>query len=414
MSDIDFNQILLDYFASKRDEARAENDNGRVIHNNRMIGIIRRLRKQLTSLSDLDGIKGVGKGTKQKIVELAAEHNYPLLPEIKTPLSTKPDPPSAPKRKRSTERTNDQSRIPKRALFGNQGEESTAWQDVNVEEQSVVDADSAQNLPIPDLLLAHPFDADKHDATGLFWSEKLDGMRAFWCGKRLWTRNKISINAPKWFTDQLPPNLTLDGELFVNRGCFQETISIVRKHKPVKEEWEKISFQVFDTLDHADKVFTERLQILEQEISPDNKVVKVVQHSKCESNQHAKDLLDQVVGGGGEGIMLREPQSLYEGKRSKSLLKMKPFYDAEARVIGHEDGKGRNAGRLGALVCEMQCGKKFKVGSGLSDIVRNDPPAIGAIITYSFNELTKSGVPRFPTFVRVSDKTEAHDFQFSK
>lgn len=68
---------------------------------------------------------------------------------------------------------------------------------------------------------------------------------------------------------------------------------------------------------------------------------------------------------GGEGLMLRDPDSMYEPFRSKTLLKVKSFYDAEAIVIGHIEGKGNNTGKTGALLCKMACGKTFKVGSGL-------------------------------------------------
>jgi DNA ligase-1 len=106
---------------------------------------------------------------------------------------------------------------------------------------------------------------------------------------------------------------------------------------------------------------------------------------------------------GGEGLMLRKGGSSYEQKRSNSLLKVKSMMDAEAKVIGHQTGKGRNSDRLGALVCQLvdNTGKTFKVGSGLTDAERENPPSIGAIITFSFFEYTKSGVPRFPTYKRV-------------
>ena len=91
---------------------------------------------------------------------------------------------------------------------------------------------------------------------------------------------------------------------------------------------------------------------------------------------------------------------MYENKRSSSLLKVKSMLDAEANVIGHTNGTGRNAGRLGALVCTYN-GKTFKVGSGLTDVERANPPAIGTTITFGYFELTKTGVPRFPTFKRA-------------
>ena len=58
--------------------------------------------------------------------------------------------------------------------------------------------------------------------------------------------------------------------------------------------------------------------------------------------------------------MLREPKSLYEGKRSSTLLKVKSFEDIEVKVVGHTKGKGRIGGTCGALICEMKDGKVKK------------------------------------------------------
>jgi len=69
--------------------------------------------------------------------------------------------------------------------------------------------------------------------------------------------------------------------------------------------------------------------------------------------------------------------------------------------VRHEPGKGKHSGKVGALYCEMGNGKKFAVGSGLSDQDREDPPPIGSIITFRYQELTEAGIPRFPTFVCV-------------
>lgn len=240
----------------------------------------------------------------------------------------------------------------------------------------------------------------------------MDGVRAYWCGTALWTRQKNRISAPGWFLKTLPPHLPLDGELYAGRGNFQDAVSAVRKHEPVDSEWRTIRFHVFDAPDNGAQPFEVRLAAIEQALGSKHPYARVVQHEQCRSKEHLMQLLDKVVANGGEGLMLRQPHSHYEGKRSNTLLKVKRAYDAEARVEAHEQGKGRNANRLGALRCSMACGKVFKVGSGLSDAVRDNPPQIGSIITYRFNELTRSGVPRFPTFVRMSERTEPADCDF--
>ena len=101
---------------------------------------------------------------------------------------------------------------------------------------------------------------------------------------------------------------------------------------------------------------------------------------------------------GGEGLILRQPGSQYKAGRSNTLLKIKSMHDAEGRVVEHLPGKGRHAGRLGAVVVELPDGKTFSVGTGFSDAQRQNPPAIGSTITYRYQEMTDRGVPRFPSF----------------
>src|SRR5207302_7755124 len=102
---------------------------------------------------------------------------------------------------------------------------------------------------------------------------------------------------------------------------------------------------------------------------------------------------------GAEGLMLRRAGSRYESGRSATLLKVKTFHDAEARVLKHVGGAGRHKGRLGALLVELADGTKFSVGTGFSDAERGSPPPVGSFITFRFQELSDGGVPRFPSYV---------------
>jgi len=86
--------------------------------------------------------------------------------------------------------------------------------------------------------------------------------------------------------------------------------------------------------------------------------------------------------------------------RSDAVFKLKPALDAEARVVGHRRGSGRYGGQLGALEVETEDGRRFFLGSGLSDAERRDPPPIGSQVTYRYRDLTSNGLPRFATFVR--------------
>lgn len=101
--------------------------------------------------------------------------------------------------------------------------------------------------------------------------------------------------------------------------------------------------------------------------------------------------------------MLRDPDGLYERKRSKTLLKVKTYFDGEAEVVGYEDGVGRCLNTTGALKVKTQDGVSFCVGSGMTNEMRNKPPAIGAIVSYKYYGITKDGKPRFPIFLRVRE-----------
>src|SRR5207244_11896150 len=124
-------------------------------------------------------------------------------------------------------------------------------------------------------------------------------------------------------------------------------------------------------------------------------------HQPCQGLDHLRAELGRLEALGGEGLMLRRPGSRYEGGRSATLLKVKTFHDAEARVLGHREGSGRHRGRLGALRVELPDGTTFSVGTGLSDAEREHPPAVGSLITFRCQELSEAGVPRFPSYVGV-------------
>ena len=241
---------------------------------------------------------------------------------------------------------------------------------------------------------------DGQDVTGWLMSEKLDGVRAIWDGNKLLSRNGNKFNAPKWFTDLLPKGEILDGELYISRGKFQATVGIVRKKKPIDEEWEKISYQVFDAPLHPGG-FESRLEYC-RELLRDCSITKVVEHVVCNSIYCFEKFYEKLCEVGAEGIILRRAGSKYEHKRSYNLLKYKPTITDEAKVIEYQKGKGKYIGMIGALICKWK-DKIIEIGSGLNDEQRLVPPAIGTFITFEFKGLTDSGMPRFPIFVSVRD-----------
>jgi DNA ligase-1 len=133
----------------------------------------------------------------------------------------------------------------------------------------------------------------------------------------------------------------------------------------------------------------------------ENQFAKPVPQERCQGTKHLLAERDRVVREGGEGLMLRKPESEYETRRSPTLLKVKPYDDAEATVIAHLPGKGKFAGKLGSLRVRTAEGREFSLGTGFTDAQRESPPPVGTIITYRFRGLTAKGLPRFPSYLRV-------------
>ena len=236
-----------------------------------------------------------------------------------------------------------------------------------------------------------------------YWvSEKYDGVRGHWDGQRLRTRGGEPITPPAWFTAGWPTT-ALDGELWAGRGQFAQAQSTVRQTNADDSAWRKIRFMVFDLPAHPGS-FDARLPVLQTTVSRIRQswVVAVAQQ-RVSSHEALHTLLLHTVRSGGEGLMLHRGASLYRAGRSDDLVKVKTHDDTEARVVAHLPGKGKHAGRLGALLVEMPTGQRFKLGTGLSDVERASPPAIGSWVTYRFRGTHDSGLPRFASFVRVRE-----------
>lgn len=256
----------------------------------------------------------------------------------------------------------------------------------------------------PPLLLAHKWETEINIA-GWWLSEKLDGVRAYWDGKQFLSRLGNRFYPPPWFVENFPDH-PLDGELWGGRKLFQRTVGIV-KRQDQSPLWKELLYVVFDAPAHPG-TFEERMEharkVIEERGIP---YARVHEQSVCNDHTHLREELARVEALGGEGLMARKPGSKYEAGRSSTLLKVKTFHDAEARVIGHAPGAGKHKGRLGALIVELADGTKFNVGTGFSDAERESPPPIGAIVTFRYQELSDGGVPRFPSYVGVRiDATE--------
>lgn len=261
---------------------------------------------------------------------------------------------------------------------------------------------------LPAIQLATEFDATRTsqdiNIQNFLISEKLDGVRGYWNGKELFTRQGNSIVTPIWFTANFP-NYPLDGELWLGRGQFEAMSSLVRQTSAKDDDWRKVRFMVFD-VPKASGDFQHRYQFALTELSGKSNYLEVIVQFQVESLEALYQKLDASVAKGAEGLMLHRSSATYISGRNPHLMKLKPYYDAEATVIAYIPGKGQFAGQMGALKVQTPDGRIFSIGTGFNLAERQHPPAVGTIITYKYLGLTVNGLPRFASFLRVRTDVE--------
>ncbi len=253
------------------------------------------------------------------------------------------------------------------------------------------------------------------NVSGWLASEKLDGVRAYWDGENLLSRQGKKLNAPLSFTKNFP-KFALDGELYAKELKFEEIQATVMDKLPDEKAWQRLKFHIFD-VPEASGGLLDRLEVLAKFLkNKPNENLIIIKQIKMRDNAQFLKFTEDIIIKGGEGAVVREPNAPYERKRSKNALKFKKFKDAECEVIAINKGSGKYVKFAGSLTCkalggkdkeeksgEPKSGTVFKIGSGLSDEKRRNPPKIGSIITYKFQNLTAKGKPRFPIFLRVRE-----------
>lgn len=251
----------------------------------------------------------------------------------------------------------------------------------------------------PAVLLANELRPEINPATYLV-SEKYDGVRAIWDAKALRFRSGRTVSAPAWFIAKLPLE-PLDGELWLGRGRFESLSAIVRKSEPEDADWRQIKYMIFE-LPQAPGTFAERARQIKAIVTRANwPQLIAIEQSRVADRAALKLKLDEVVRGGGEGLMLHLADAPYITGRSDVLFKLKPLQDTEAVVVEHIPGKGKYQGMMGALRVKTPEGKIFQIGTGFDDATRRNPPPVGTMITYTYRGLTKTGLPRFASYLRV-------------
>lgn len=252
---------------------------------------------------------------------------------------------------------------------------------------------------------------DGEDVSNYLVSEKLDGIRAIWDGKQLFTRSGHPISAPSWFTEGWP-EVWLDGELWIGRRQFSLVQQTVLDDNPDEKMWRNVHYMVFDAPD-LQRTFEQRANYYTRLLfALDLPYIQPIPQYHIDSVQTLYQRLDDIVEKGGEGLMLHRCTALFKDGRSDALLKLKPHRDAEAKVVAHIAGKGKYANMLGALEVELANGRRFRIGTGFSDEQRANPPKAGEFVTFRYQGFTSTGLPRFASFLRI--RKDEFDFVVPK
>ena len=149
-------------------------------------------------------------------------------------------------------------------------------------------------------------------------SEKLDGIRTYWNGEMLESKQGNKIECPNWFVEDLPKDISLDGELWMGRKSFEAVVATINSLD--ENNWKSVKYMVFD-IPKSVKPFENRMDDLKK--LKLNSHAIVVTHELCAGNTQLVESLRKLVDKGGEGWMLNMPGSKYVGERTVSLLKVK-------------------------------------------------------------------------------------------
>ncbi len=239
----------------------------------------------------------------------------------------------------------------------------------------------------------------EQNITGWVMSEKLDGIRGYWDGRRLLSKNGNPIHAPKWFTHNFPP-FALDGELWSGRGEFETIQSTVLDTKP-SPKWQMITYNIFEVPKQKGDFFQRLEKARIWFASHPNRYVRFISQYPIKNRYHLKRFLEKIEKMGGEGVVIKDPRLKYFTGRSSHILKVKSAPDMEGEVVAINPGKGKFEGMMGSLTIRLKDGRLFRLGSGFSIRERRHPPAIGSIVTFRYRGLSKNRIPKFASFMRI-------------
>jgi len=210
------------------------------------------------------------------------------------------------------------------------------------------------------------------------------------------------------------PNIILDGELYNHdlKDNFEKIISLVRKTKPTDEHKleskEMVQFHCYDIIDEELK-FDQRIEFVNESLMLLGDSIHIVDTYVTATESMSKDTHQHNLKMGYEGSIVRTNDT-YQCKRSHSLRKFKDFQDAEAYIVGYEEGKGKREGTLGKFLMQDEDGNKFGCPPGkgytykdMKKMLENIHEYMGQTATFTYFERTKAGSYRHPLFKSIRD-----------
>jgi len=244
------------------------------------------------------------------------------------------------------------------------------------------------------------YNENEHEINGWYMSEKLDGIRAYWNGKELLSKNGNKIHAPTWFIKDFP-KFELDGELWTKRDDFESIQNIVLDKTP-SDDWKKVTYNIFEVPNQKGD-FDERLKVAIQWVKKyKNRYIRIIPQIKCKNKEHLEAYLQELINKKAEGVIIKNPHKEYFIGRNSNILKVKKFKDMEGEIIGFNYDVNK---RLKSLVLKLDNGINFNLGGGFKEKDRlNHKFKIGNIITFKYYGFTKYGKPKFASFLRVKNE----------
>ena len=268
-------------------------------------------------------------------------------------------------------------------------------------------------------MLAYPVSAKPIDySKPVFIQPKLDGVRcliqcdngqitAYSRTGKVWKNiDHILFNLKPFF--HWNPNVVLDGELYNHdfKNDFEQIISMVRKTKPTPEarviSRDNVQFHCYDIVNRKMKFSTRDKWIAKN--LPTSYCVKHLITLYVSDELSAKTGHQMNLDAGYEGSIVRLDDA-YQCKRSHSLRKFKDFSDAEANIVGYEEGKGKRTGTLGKFIMQDDDGNQFGCPPGkghnykdLADMLADIHKYMGQRATFTYFERTKAGSYRHPLY----------------